>query len=62
MPKVPIMVTGGVEPTEESLKEWFQAGVNVVGMGSQLFKNADDTEALSQQIASLLKFVDTVKK
>ncbi|WP_375437804.1 bifunctional 4-hydroxy-2-oxoglutarate aldolase/2-dehydro-3-deoxy-phosphogluconate aldolase [uncultured Hymenobacter sp.] len=62
MPKVPLMVTGGVEPTEESLQEWFQAGVNVVGMGSQLFKNADDTAALSQQIASLLKFVDTAKK
>jgi len=62
MPKVPIMVTGGVEPTQESLKEWFEAGVNVVGMGSQLFKNADNTEALSQQIASLLEFVDTLKK
>ncbi|HEX8425526.1 bifunctional 4-hydroxy-2-oxoglutarate aldolase/2-dehydro-3-deoxy-phosphogluconate aldolase [Hymenobacter sp.] len=62
MPKVPLMVTGGVEPTKESLKEWFEAGVNVVGMGSQLFKNADDTEVLSQQIADLLKFVDTVKK
>lgn len=62
MPNVPIMVTGGVEPTNESLKEWFQAGVNVVGMGSQLFKNADDTEALSQQIANLLEFVDTLKK
>lgn len=62
MPKVPIMVTGGVEPTNDSLKEWFEAGVNVVGMGSQLFKNADDTEALSRQIAELLKFVDTLKK
>lgn len=62
MPKVPIMVTGGVEPTNDSLKEWFEAGVNVVGMGSQLFKNADDTEALSRQITELLKFVDTLKK
>ena len=62
MPNVPIMVTGGVEPTNDSLKEWFQAGVNVVGMGSQLFKNADDTEALSRQITSLLEFVHTMKK
>jgi 2-dehydro-3-deoxyphosphogluconate aldolase/(4S)-4-hydroxy-2-oxoglutarate aldolase len=62
MPTVPIMVTGGVEPTQESLKEWFQAGVNAVGMGSQLFKNADDTAALSQQIADLLAYVDTLKK
>lgn len=62
MPNVPIMVTGGVEPTKESLKEWFQAGVNAVGLGSQLFKNADDPEALSKQITDLLAFVDTLKK
>ena len=61
MPDVKIMVTGGVEPTRESLQEWFDAGVNVVGMGSQLFKNADDTEALSRQIADLLKFVRTLR-
>ncbi|MCA8829686.1 beta/alpha barrel domain-containing protein [Hymenobacter pini] len=59
MPTVPLMVTGGVEPTEESLREWFDAGVNVVGMGSQLFKNADDSEALQQLIARLLAFTAT---
>ena len=59
MPTVPLMVTGGVEPTEDSLREWFGAGVNVVGMGSQLFKNPDDTEALSRQIAALLAFAQT---
>ncbi|RSK43417.1 beta/alpha barrel domain-containing protein [Hymenobacter perfusus] len=59
MPSVPLMVTGGVEPTETSLREWFGAGVNVVGMGSQLFKNPDDTEALSRQIADLLAFAQT---
>jgi len=31
------MVTGGVEPNEESLKAWFNAGVTCVGMGSNLF-------------------------
>ena len=62
MPKVPLMVTGGVEPTEDSLREWFEAGVNVVGMGSQLFKNADDTAALTTQIAGLLAFVHTLQK
>ncbi|MBT9393560.1 bifunctional 4-hydroxy-2-oxoglutarate aldolase/2-dehydro-3-deoxy-phosphogluconate aldolase [Hymenobacter sp. NST-14] len=59
MPSVPLMVTGGVEPTEASLREWFGAGVNVVGMGSQLFKNPNDTEALSRQIADLLAFAQT---
>jgi 2-dehydro-3-deoxyphosphogluconate aldolase/(4S)-4-hydroxy-2-oxoglutarate aldolase len=37
MPKVKVMVTGGVEPTAESLTTWFKAGVTAVGMGSQLF-------------------------
>lgn len=37
MPWSQIMVTGGVEPTEESLLEWFNAGVTAVGIGSKLF-------------------------
>ncbi len=37
MPWSQIMVTGGVEPTEESLSAWFRAGVTCVGMGSNLF-------------------------
>lgn len=37
MPWASIMPTGGVTPTEENLKSWFQAGVTCVGMGSQLF-------------------------
>lgn len=37
MPWSSIMPTGGVSPDEENLKEWFEAGVTCVGMGSQLF-------------------------
>lgn len=37
MPWSRIMVTGGVEPTEENLSAWFKAGVSCVGMGSNLF-------------------------
>jgi 2-dehydro-3-deoxyphosphogluconate aldolase/(4S)-4-hydroxy-2-oxoglutarate aldolase len=37
MPWASIMPTGGVAPTEENLKGWFEAGVTCVGMGSQLF-------------------------
>ncbi len=37
MPWSKLMVTGGVEPTEENLKSWFNAGVFCVGMGSKLF-------------------------
>ena len=37
MPWSKLMVTGGVEPTEDNLKSWFNAGVYCVGMGSKLF-------------------------
>jgi 2-dehydro-3-deoxyphosphogluconate aldolase/(4S)-4-hydroxy-2-oxoglutarate aldolase len=31
-----LMPTGGVTPTKENMKAWFEAGVTCVGMGSQL--------------------------
>ncbi|MCM8568412.1 bifunctional 4-hydroxy-2-oxoglutarate aldolase/2-dehydro-3-deoxy-phosphogluconate aldolase [Gramella jeungdoensis] len=37
-----IMPTGGVSPTEENLKEWFDAGVHCVGIGSKLFTKKQD--------------------
>lgn len=37
MPWSKLMVTGGVEPTDENLSQWFKAGVYCVGMGSKLF-------------------------
>ena len=37
MPWSKLMVTGGVEPTEENLASWFSAGAFCVGMGSKLF-------------------------
>jgi len=40
MPVVPdlqLMITGGVEPSEKSISEWFGAGATCVGLGSQLF-------------------------
>ena len=37
MPWSKIMVTGGVEPTDQSLTDWFKAGVTCVGIGSNLF-------------------------
>jgi 2-dehydro-3-deoxyphosphogluconate aldolase/(4S)-4-hydroxy-2-oxoglutarate aldolase len=60
MPTVPLMVTGGVEPTRESVSTWFDAGVNAVGMGSQLFKN-DDPAALSASIAELMQYVQNLE-
>jgi 2-dehydro-3-deoxyphosphogluconate aldolase/(4S)-4-hydroxy-2-oxoglutarate aldolase len=41
MPSISIIPTGGVEPTLESIKPWFDAGALCVGMGSQLFRKED---------------------
>ena len=62
MPHIKLMVTGGVEPTRESIAAWFGAGVDAVGMGSQLFKNADDIDALAARIGELMAFVRELKK
>ncbi len=54
MPVVPglqLMITGGVEPTEKNLTQWFKAGATCVGMGSQLFTK----EILAQKNWSLLQ-------
>ena len=62
LPQVRLMVTGGVEPTPESLGAWFGAGVDAVGMGSQLFKDAADPAAraaLPARISALMQFVQT---
>lgn len=54
-----IMPTGGVEPTAESLKEWFSAGVTCVGMGSNLFPkkliDSRDWAAITRTIEQVLE-------
>ncbi len=57
MPKVPLMVTGGVEPSLDNIRQWLGAGVQAVGIGSQLFKGdfSGDFSALSRRIAGLLE-------
>ncbi|MUP44852.1 bifunctional 4-hydroxy-2-oxoglutarate aldolase/2-dehydro-3-deoxy-phosphogluconate aldolase [Gramella sp. BOM4] len=61
-----IMPTGGVSPTEENLKEWFDAGVHCVGIGSKLFTRKQDGSfdypAISEKIESSLKIVQSLKK
>ncbi len=64
-PKLPMMPTGGVEPTDENLTAWFKAGVVCVGMGSQLFKKEwiqnQDYATLEQEIAKALALVQEIK-
>jgi len=64
MPHVKVMVTGGVEPTPESLKEWFGAGVSAVGIGSQLFPKAvveaGNFEEITTKISALINYYQTL--
>ncbi len=61
-----IMPTGGVEPTEENLKGWFDAGVHCVGMGSKLFvKDAEgniDLPGLTQKVKETLALAQKLRK
>lgn len=60
MPWSKLMVTGGVEPTDENLSQWFKAGVYCVGMGSKLFPKeviaAADWSAISSKCTECLKY------
>lgn len=61
MPMLKLMPTGGVEPTEKSLNEWFNAGVICVGMGSQLISNEvlknNDFSKLEEDVKNAFKII-----
>lgn len=65
LPDIKLMPTGGVEPNQENLKAWFDAGVTCVGMGSQLFdKKAiekGDFNALESRIKESLNIIQSIK-
>ena len=60
-----IMVTGGVEPTNESLTDWFKAGVTCVGIGSNLFPvevlKSRDWDKISELCKESLSIVKHIK-
>ena len=65
-PWTSIMPTGGVSPTEENLKGWFDAGVTCVGIGSQLISkdiiaNRNYTK-LEQDVKTALEIIKSVRK
>ncbi len=65
-PWTSIMPTGGVSPTEESLKQWFDAGVVCVGMGSKLISEKIISErnfsALTSETQKALTIIKSVRK
>jgi len=69
MPVVPdlnLMITGGVEPTEQNLTAWFKAGATCVGLGSQLFTKdileRKDWNTLEQRVADALKIIRAIRQ
>jgi 2-dehydro-3-deoxyphosphogluconate aldolase/(4S)-4-hydroxy-2-oxoglutarate aldolase len=65
MPWSKLMVTGGVEPTEDNLKAWYKAGVYCVGMGSKLFPKdkveARDWNYVTEQCRNSLAIIKSVR-
>ncbi len=68
MPVVPdlnLMITGGVEPTEKNLKEWFHAGAMCVGLGSQLFSkeliDGGNWTGLEEKVRNLIALAKQVR-
>ncbi|MDR1153354.1 MAG: bifunctional 4-hydroxy-2-oxoglutarate aldolase/2-dehydro-3-deoxy-phosphogluconate aldolase [Bacteroidales bacterium] len=61
-----IMPTGGVEPVEENLKAWFDAGVTCVGMGSNLFPKdvmaAGDWAKITELCRNALAIIKKIRK
>ncbi len=66
MPWLKLMPTGGVKPTQDNLREWYDAGVVTVGMGSQLLDNEDiqngDYDSLASKIKNTLEIINEIKK
>ncbi len=65
MPWTYLMPTGGVAPTEESLRGWFEAGVVCVGMGSNLVRKdlvaKGDFEGIRDIAAESLAIIQKVR-
>lgn len=61
-----IMPTGGVEPTRESLKEWFDAGIVAAGIGSKLITKEilrnKDFKTLAQKVKETIEIIKEVRK
>jgi 2-dehydro-3-deoxyphosphogluconate aldolase/(4S)-4-hydroxy-2-oxoglutarate aldolase len=65
MPWTRIMPTGGVEPTEESLRKWFGAGIVACGIGSNLITKellkAKDYAGIEKKVRETIELVNKIK-
>ena len=65
MPWTRIMPTGGVDVSEQSLIEWFHAGVAAVGIGGKLIAKplvaARDFDGLTRKVAQAIEWIDAAQ-
>ena len=65
MPWTYLMPTGGVAPTEENLRGWFEAGVACVGMGSKLVRKdlvaAGDFDTIRNAAVQTLRTIQKIR-
>jgi 2-dehydro-3-deoxyphosphogluconate aldolase/(4S)-4-hydroxy-2-oxoglutarate aldolase len=66
MPWTRIMPTGGVEPTEASIRSWMDAGTACLGMGSNLITKGlvakRDWAGITKQVAACLEMIRNVRE
>ncbi|MDH5247089.1 MAG: bifunctional 4-hydroxy-2-oxoglutarate aldolase/2-dehydro-3-deoxy-phosphogluconate aldolase [Betaproteobacteria bacterium] len=60
-----IMPTGGVEPTAESLRKWFGAGIVAAGIGSNLITkvllDANDYAGIEKRVAETVQLIRQIR-
>ncbi len=65
MPWTRLMPTGGVEPTEASLREWFGAGISVCGIGSRLITRKmlldKDYKGIEETVGKVLSLIRVIR-
>jgi 2-dehydro-3-deoxyphosphogluconate aldolase/(4S)-4-hydroxy-2-oxoglutarate aldolase len=65
MPWTDLMPTGGVDPTEESLRAWFSAGVCCVGIGSKLVANdlvaGEDFDGIAEKVKTAINIIRNIR-
>ncbi|HRD45252.1 MAG TPA: bifunctional 4-hydroxy-2-oxoglutarate aldolase/2-dehydro-3-deoxy-phosphogluconate aldolase [Caulobacter sp.] len=65
MPWTKIMPTGGVDPDEKSLREWFGAGIVAAGMGSKLITNdllkAGDWNGIEDRVRKTVDLISSIR-
>jgi 2-dehydro-3-deoxyphosphogluconate aldolase / (4S)-4-hydroxy-2-oxoglutarate aldolase len=65
IPSIKLMPTGGVEPSEQNLREWFNAGVHCVGMGSQMiskeFIEKKEWKSLENRVRETVTIIKSIR-